>query len=44
MAKKLMTFEHWKTSEFRDADEPANPSGERLIVRNKTEQKLKDVI
>ena len=44
-----MTFKRWKTgevktSEFRDADEPANPSGERLIVRNKTEQKLKDVI
>ena len=49
MAKKLMTFKHWKsgevtTSEFRDADEPANPSSERLIVRNKTEQKLEDVI
>jgi len=36
-----MTFKHWKTgevktSEFRDADEPANPSSERLVVRNKT--------
>ena len=49
MAKKLMTFKHWKTgevktSEFRNADEPANPSSERLVVRNKTEQKLEDVI
>ena len=49
MAKNLMTFKHWKTGEvktgeFRDADEPANPSSEHLIVRNKTEQKLKDVI
>jgi len=44
-----MTFKRWKTgevktSEFRDVDEPTNPSGERLIVRNKTEQKLKDVM
>ena len=49
MAKKLMTFKHWKTgevktSEFRDAEEPANRSSERLVVRNKTEQKLEDVI
>ena len=49
MAKKLMTFKHWKTgevktSEFRDAEEPANPSSERLVVRNKTEQKLEDLI
>ena len=49
MAKKLMTFKHWKTgvvktSEFRAADDPANPSSERLVVRNKTEQKLEDVI
>ena len=49
MTKKFMTFKHWKTgkvktSEFRDADEPANPSSERLVVRNKTEQKLEDVI
>ena len=44
-----MTFKRWKTgevktSEFRDADEPANPRSERLIVLNKTEQKLEDVI
>ena len=49
MAKKLMTFKHWKTgevkiSELLDTDEPANPSSKRLIVRNKTEQKLEDVI
>ena len=44
MAKKLMTFKHWKSSEFRDANEPANPSSERLVARNKTEQKLEDVI
>ena len=49
MAKKLMAFKHWKTgevktSEFRDADEPANPSSERLVVLNKTEQKLEDAI
>ena len=49
MAKKLMAFKHWKTgevkiSELLDADEPANPSSKRLTVRNKTEQKLEDVI
>ena len=49
MAKKLVTFKHWKTgevktSEFRDADEPADPSKERLLVQNETEQKLEDVI
>ena len=37
MAKKFMSFKHWKTGEaktieFRDADVPANPSSERLVV------------
>ena len=49
MAKKFMTFKHWKsgevkTIEFRDAEVPANPNSERLMVRNETEQKLEDVI
>lgn len=49
MTKKFMTFKHWKTGEvktieFRDADVPANPSSERLVVWNETEQKLEDVI
>ena len=49
LAKKFMTFKHWKTGEvktieFRDADVPANPSSERLVVWNETEQKLEDVI
>ena len=49
MNKKFMTFRHWqtgemKTIEFRDADVPANPSSERLVVWNETEQKLEDVI
>ena len=49
MAKKFMTFKHWQTSEvkpieFRDAGVPANPSSERLVVWNETEQKLEDVI
>ena len=49
MTKKFMTFKHWqtgeiKTIEFRDADVPANPSSERLVVWNETEQKLEDVI
>ena len=49
MNKKFMTFRHWqtgemKTIEFRDADVPANPSSERLVVCNETEQKLEDVI
>jgi hypothetical protein len=49
MTKKFMTFKHWqtgeiKTIEFRDADIPANPSSERLVVWNETEQKLEDVI
>jgi hypothetical protein len=44
-----MTFKHWQTSEvkpieFRDAGVPANPSSERLVVWNETEQKLEDVI
>ena len=30
--------------EFREADVPANPSSERLVVRNEPEQKLEDVI
>jgi hypothetical protein len=49
MAKKFMTLKHWKsgevkTIEFRDAEVPANPNSERLMVRNETEQKLEDVI
>ena len=49
MIKKFMTFKHWqtgemKTIEFRDAEVPANPSSERLVVWNETEQKLEDVI
>ena len=49
MAKKYMTFKHWKTGEiktieFREADVPANPNSERLVVWNETEQKLEDVI
>ena len=49
MTKKFMTFKHWqtgevKTIEFRDADVPENPSSERLVVWNETEQKLEDVI
>ena len=44
-----MTFKHWKTDEvktieFRDANVPANPSSEHLVVWNETEQKLEDVI
>ena len=47
--KKFMTFKHWKkgetkTIEFREADVPANPGSERLVVWNETEQKLEDVI
>ena len=47
--KKFMTSNYWKTGEvktieFRDADVPANPSSERLIAWNETEQKLEDVI
>ena len=49
MTKKFMTFKHWKTGEvktieFREADVPTNPSSERLVVWNETEQKLGDVI
>ena len=49
MTKKFMAFKHWKTGEvktieFRDADVPANPSSERLVVWNETQQKLEDVI
>ena len=48
-SKKYMTFKHWKTGEiktieFREADVPANPNSERLVVWNETEQKLEDVI
>ena len=44
-----MTFKHWKsgevkTIEFCDAEVPANPNSERLVVWNETEQKLEDVI
>ena len=44
-----MTFKHWKTGkvktiDYRDADVPANPSSERLVVWNETEQTLEDVI
>ena len=47
--KEYMTFKHWKTGEiktieFREADVPANPNSERLVVWNETEQKLEDVI
>ena len=49
MAKRFMTFKHWKsgeveTIEFRDAEVPANPLSKRLVVWNETEQKLEDVI
>ena len=49
MPKKFMTFKHWKTGEtktieFREADVPSNPSSERLVVWNETEQKLEDII
>ena len=49
MAKKFMTLKHWKSGEvkaieFRDAEVPANPNSERLMVWNETEQKLEDVI
>ena len=49
MTKKFMAFKHWKTGEvktieFREADVPTNPSSERLVVWNETEQKLGDVI
>ena len=49
MVKKFMTLKHWKsgevkTIEFRDAEVPANPNSERLMVWNETEQKLEDVI
>jgi hypothetical protein len=49
MAKKFMTLKHWKsgevkTIEFRDAEVPANPNSERLMVWNETEQKLEEVI
>ena len=49
MPKKFMTFKHWKTGkiktiEFSEADVPANPKSERLVVWNETEQKLEDVI
>ena len=44
-----MIYKHWKTGEvktikFRDVDVPANPSSERLVVWNETEQKLENVI
>ena len=44
-----MAFKHWKTDEtrtieFREADVPSNPSSDRLVVWNETEQKLEDVI
>ena len=47
--EKFMTFKHWKTGEIktiesREADVPANPNSERLVVWNETEQKLEDVI
>jgi hypothetical protein len=47
--KEYVTFKHWKTGEIktielREADVPANPNSERLVVWNETEQKLEDVI
>ena len=33
-----------KNIELRDAEVPANPNSERLVVWNETEQKLEDVI
>ena len=33
-----------KNIEFCDAEVPANPNSERLVVWNETEQKLEDVI
>ena len=49
MSKKFMTFKHWKTGEmktieFSEANVPENPSSERLVIWNETEQKLEDVI
>lgn len=49
MAKKYMTFKHWKTGEtrtieFRDYKEPVNPASDRVVVWNETDQKLEDVI
>ena len=49
MAKKFITLKHWKsgevkTIEFCDAEVPANPNSERLVVWHETEQKLEDVI
>ena len=49
MDKEYTTFKHWKTGEiktieFREADVPANPNSERLVVWNETEQKLGDGI
>ena len=49
MPKKFMTFKHGKTGEIktdelREADGPANPKSERLLVWKETEQKLEDVI
>ena len=37
--KRFMTFKHWKTGEiktieFREAEVPANPNSERLVVWN----------
>jgi len=47
--KKFMTFKHWKTGEtktieFREANVPSNPSSERLVVWNETEQKHEHII
>ncbi len=33
-----------KNIEFRDAEVPANPNSQRLVLWNETEQKLEDVI
>ncbi len=41
---KTLENRRGESSEFHDADEPANPSSERLVVRNKTEQKREDLI
>jgi len=44
-----MKFKHWKTGEektieYEDFKWPVNPSSDRIVVWNATEQKLEDVI
>ena len=47
--KKYIKFKHWKTGEektieYEDFKWPVNPSSDRIVVWNVTEQKLEDVI